>query len=468
MSDATPGWGALLSGKNAIYALALAGGIAIHAINIYIASTLLPSVVQDIGGLDYYAWSTTLFVLAAILGAALSARLLQGAGPRGAYGVAALVFAAGTVICALAPSMPVLLVGRFVQGWGGGFLHALAYGVIRLVLPEALWPRAIGLISAMWGIATLIGPAVGGVFAELGAWRAAFWSLAPVVVVFAALAFATLPKRQAEPQAKSRLPLMQLVLLAGAVLVLSAGSVATDPWWNAAAVAGTLVLVALLLAVESRSESPLLPKSALKVSAPLFTLYVTVMFLVIGIQPGIFAPYFLQVLHAQSPLVAGYLSALISVGWTVASMLASGLSGRAAGRAIIAGPILVTLGMAVLTAFLPIHAAGSIVVVALVGIGLSLIGCGIGLAWPHVITRVFQASPPGEQNRAAGAVTTLQLVVTALGAAAAGMVANFAGITNPGGVPGAQSAAFWLFAAFVVASALGVPVGLRAGSDRAR
>jgi MFS family permease len=257
MSDASPGWSALLSGKNAIYSLPLAGGMALHAINVFIATTILPSVVRDIGGLDYYAWSTTLFVLASILGAALSARLLQGAGPRGAYGVAALVFAAGTVICALAPSMPVLLVGRFVQGWGGGFLHALAYAVIRLVLPEALWARAIGLISAMWGIATLIGPAVGGIFAELGAWRAAFWSLAPVVLAFAALAFASLPKRQADAQAQSPLPLLQLALLTAAVLALSAGSVATAPMWNAVGVLGALILVVLLLAGRSaHREAP--------------------------------------------------------------------------------------------------------------------------------------------------------------------------------------------------------------------
>jgi MFS family permease len=466
MSDATPGWSALLSGKNAVYSLALAGGMALHAINVFIATTILPSVVKDIGGLDYYAWSTTLFVLASILGAALSARLLQGAGPRGAYGAAALVFAAGTVICALAPSMPVLLVGRFVQGWGGGFLHALAYAVIRLVLPEILWARAIGLISAMWGIATLIGPAIGGVFAELGAWRAAFWSLVPIIGVFAVLAFATLPRRQADAQAPSPLPLMQLGLLTAAVLVLSAGSVATHPMWNAAGVVGALILAVLLLGVEARAEKRLLPKSALHASAPLRTLYVTIAFLVIGIQPEIFAPYFLQVLHGQSPLIAGYLSALLAVGWTFASMLGASLSGASARRAIRVGPILVTVGIAMLAAFLPMNAAGSIVVVGLIGIGLTLVGVGIGLVWPHLVTRVFQAAPPGDQNRAAGGITTVQLFVTALGAAAAGMAANLAGMTDPGGVPGAQSAALWLFAAFAIASAIGIPMGLRAGSDR--
>jgi MFS family permease len=149
----------------------------LHALNIYIVTTILPSVVGDIGGLGFYAWSMTLFVVASILGAAVASRLLDRVGAGRAYLTATLVFAAGTLICAAAPAFPVLLAGRFVQGVGGGLLYALAYSIIRLVYPEALWPRAIGLISVMWGVSTLVGPAVGGVFAELGAWRAAFWSL---------------------------------------------------------------------------------------------------------------------------------------------------------------------------------------------------------------------------------------------------------------------------------------------------
>ena len=85
MSTTFPGWTSLFSGTNTVRALALAGGVALQAINIYIATTILPSVVADIGGLDYYAWNTTLFVVASIVASALSARFLRRSGPRGAY-----------------------------------------------------------------------------------------------------------------------------------------------------------------------------------------------------------------------------------------------------------------------------------------------------------------------------------------------------------------------------------------------
>ena len=120
--ETRPGWAALLTGRHAVYSIVLAGGVMLHALNIHIVTTILPSVVEDIGGLRYYAWSTTLFVVASILGAALSSRLLDRAGPRRAYAVATALFVAGTFVCSVSPAFPVLLAGRFIQGFGGGLL----------------------------------------------------------------------------------------------------------------------------------------------------------------------------------------------------------------------------------------------------------------------------------------------------------------------------------------------------------
>ncbi len=85
MSNKTPTtaqgkWADLLSGSNALLTIALTGGVALHAINIYIVTTILPSVVNDIGGLEYYAWNTTLFVATSIVGSALSSKILDSFG----------------------------------------------------------------------------------------------------------------------------------------------------------------------------------------------------------------------------------------------------------------------------------------------------------------------------------------------------------------------------------------------------
>jgi MFS family permease len=423
-----PAWRDLFAGRSAVYSIALGGSVGLHAVNIYVASTIMPSAVEDIGGLDYYAWSTTLFVLASILGSALSARLLQAAGARAAYGIAAIIFAGGTLVCALAPSMPVLLVGRFVQGFGGGFLYALAYGVMRLIF---------------------------------GAWRAAFWSLIPVAALFALMAVLALPGREAHAQEPRPLPLPQLLLLSAAVLLLSVGSIGHDLLWNLLSVGGTVAALALLVALESRSAVRLLPTGALAVAAPLGALYATIALLMVGMQPGLFVPYLLQRLHGQPPLVAGYLSALLALGWTLGSMGSATWRTGGARRGILSGPVLCLFGLGLLAFVLPVHGDGAWLVLLPACLALVSVGLGIGLTWPHLVTQVFKRAPAAEHDLAAAAITTVQLSAAALGAALAGMVANLAGLSQPGGIAGASSAAAWLFGLVALAPLLCMMTALR-------
>ena len=154
---AVAGWGQLLGRQHGLMALALTGAVALHAVNVHIVTTVLPSVVQEIGGLQWYAWNTTLFVVGSIIGAAMSVKVLSSCGARSAMIGALLLFALGSLLCASASSMPMMLTGRTIQGLGGGTVGALSYTLIRMVFPAHLWPRAIALVSGMWGIATLSG-----------------------------------------------------------------------------------------------------------------------------------------------------------------------------------------------------------------------------------------------------------------------------------------------------------------------
>lgn len=357
--------------------------------------------------------------------------------------------------------MPVMLVGRSIQGLGGGFLYALAYGLTRVVLPERLWGRAIGLISAMFGVATLIGPAIGGVFADYGAWRAAFWSLLPFSALFALLAFATLPRSSWDKNERSSVPLLQLILLTGAILAVSAGSLSPATAWKIAGLLGGLVLIAAIAAIEARAKARLLPRRAFDIATPLGALYLAIALLMLGMQPEIFVPYLLQNLHAQSPLWAGYLAALMAIGWTVASFLSSRWQEKSGDRLVVAGPVLALAGLVVLGVFLPIHGAGDWSLLGPICIGLVLVGFGIGLAWPSLVTRVYQSAPASEQDLAAGGMTTVQLFAIAFGTACAGMAANFAGIAEPGGAAGAANAALWLSVIFAAAPAIGIAVAAR-------
>ncbi len=480
-NSTAPGWRDLLSGNNGWRSLALAGGVALHATNVYVATTVLPSIVKEIGGLDLYSWNTTLFVVASILGSVFAAQMLSTLGPRVAYIAALVGFSAGTIVCAAAPSMPWMLAGRTLQGFGGGILLALSYALIRIVFAPPLWSRAMGLVSGMWGVATLCGPAVGGVFAQFGHWRWAFWSLLPIVVGLGLIIRAQVPAGRAVKAADGTsqshgdndgahaVPWFKVVLLCASAVAISLGAVV-----NSHVVAAGWMVFGLALAwwLAQRERSArhalprLMPTGAYSLRTRLGGLYATMSLLGLAMTSEIYIPYFLQTIHAQTPFAAGYLAALMAAGWSVGSMTSASRQGDAAERRVRLGPVIVALGMFALAWLLPQaslfdSAAGiTTLCIALFGVGI-----GVGIGWPHLLTRVMTAARPGEAGLASASITTVQLYSMALGSALAGLVANSAGLAD-GGLPEIQRASIWLFAVFALAPA-GAAVIIRRGRTAA-
>ncbi|NIF57056.1 MFS transporter [Enterobacter sp. Ap-916] len=456
MSDITSqnaSWATLLSGHNGLRSLALAGGVALHAINIYIVTTILPTVIQEIGGLAWYAWNTTLFVAASIVGSAISAKLIARQGAAMAYLSALLLFSCGAVICALAPSMPVMLLGRVVQGLGGGVLFALSYALIRVAFEAPLWSRAMALVSGMWGIATLCGPAIGGVFAEIGEWRLAFWALLPIAAVLALIVMVQFRSMSKPEAGEARLPVLTISLLVLSVLAISLAGLGGSLALNISGIAVGLGLGWLIARLDSRPDAAkLLPRGAYSPTRGIGLLYAMMALLVIGLTTEIYVPYFLQLIHLFSPLSAGYLTAMMAGGWTLAALCSASVSSKMSQRIICVGPLVVLVSLVTLSIIMPTPFNGPAGVVAC-GTALAGVGFGIGLAWPHLLTKVFQAASPGEETLASASITTVQLYATALAAALAGVITNGAGITSPGGVEGASAASMALFGAFALAPA---------------
>ena len=181
-----------------------------------------------------------------------------------------------------------------------------------------------------------------------------------------------------------------------------------------------------------------------------------------AITTEIFVPYFLQTIHGFSPLAAGYMTAAMAAGWTLAAMPSATRSGAAADGMMRLGPAVVLAALVLLAILMPLPGAfGSPAGLAVGALALAAVGFGIGLGWPHLLTRVFNAAPAGQETLTASSVTTVQLYATALTAALAGVITNSAGLAQPGGVEGARQAALWLFAAFSIAPALALILLIR-------
>ena len=135
-ASAAGSWRELLGRDYGGATTVLAGGVAIYAINEFITMSLLPSAVADIGGERLYAWVTTVYLVSSVVSATTVGPVLTRFGPRWSYLGALLSFSVGSVLCTLAPTMELLLVGRVVQGLAGGLLAGLGYAVISAALPE--------------------------------------------------------------------------------------------------------------------------------------------------------------------------------------------------------------------------------------------------------------------------------------------------------------------------------------------
>ncbi|UPK76440.1 MFS transporter [Nocardioidaceae bacterium SCSIO 66511] len=418
-------WRELFNRDNRAAVTVFAGGVALFSTNVYVTTSLLPNAVDDIGGEQFYAWAMTTFLIAAVFSSMLVSGLLTGRGARRAYHVALLLFGAGSVAAALAPTMPVLLSGRTLQGLGGGLLAGLGFAVVRQALPERLWKRAFGLMSAMWGVGNVTGPIIGGLFAELGAWRYAFVLLAVAALVIAWLAQRSLPA-VAGSSSRSSVAVGALILLALATTAISLSSIV-----DSGALRGGLMVVAVLLVLgfilrERGSDVRILPAVTYR-RGPLMWIYLSLAILAIGSTSEAFLPLFGQRLGGLSPLGAGLLGASLSWGWSAAQIATSGIDRERTVNALrVGGPLSLAVGLAAYAA-LQADDAGA-VRIGLWFVALIVAGSGIGMAFGAWIPAALASTPdPEEAQKAAAGINTVQLIANTFGSALAGVLVTAGG-----------------------------------------
>lgn len=411
-------WRDLFAAPHATAVLVMASGVALYAMNLYFTAALLPSITADLGGERYYAWASTAYLIAAVVATMLIGRILAVRGSRGSYLVAFLVVALGTAVSAASPVMEVFIAGRAVQGLGAGMLTGLGYATIRTVLPPTLWTRATGLVSAMFGVGTLVGPALGGAFAQLGAWRIALAAVAVAALVLLAASRRALPSSARDAVESTPLPLWSITALALTAALLSVSSTMT----GAAAPVTALAALALLIAffvVDARNPHGVLPRLAYTRGNPLKWVYLTVAALCAGVTAENFIPLFAQQLAGATPLVAGLVGAAMSLGWTLAQLVSVGADPAGARRAVRVGPILLFAG---LTAYGLLQTASASGWQLLLGaLALLISGAGVGMAFPHLsVAAMRSGGGSGEGAKAAAAVSTTQLIAFTLTSALAG------------------------------------------------
>lgn len=430
-----------------------------YATNEFLTVSLLPSTVAEIGGGRLYAWVVTLYLVGSVVAATTVNPILRRFGARSSFLMALGLFGLASLVCAAAPTMEVLIAGRTLQGMAGGTLAGLGYALINSALPRSLWTRGSALVSAMWGVATVVGPAMGGLFAQFGLWRWAFGAMAVLtalmgILVPLVLRGDTAPARQSEAPSALGVPVWSLLLIGAAALAVSVAQLPRHALTIAALLGIGILLIVAFIAVDRRGGATVLPPSVFGFG-PLKWIYLTMAVLMMAVMIDTYVPLFGQRLGHLTPVAAGFLGASLAVGWTVSEIASASLNNpRAIGRVVLAAPVVMAAGLAV--GAVTQRADASTGLVLIWALSLLVAGTGIGMAWPHLSARAMDSvDDPSESGAAAAAINTVQLISAAFGAGLAGVVVNTAS-------GGEVAEARWLYAAFTVLAAIGVFASYRA------
>lgn len=437
------------------YYLIIGLSVWLHAADCLVTATLAPAVVAELGGVAYVNWLITLYEAGAVVSGAAIAAACQRYGLKRAFLAGALVYGFGCMVAAASPGMPLLLSGRLLQGLGGGALLSLSYVATYQWFEEDRWPRIFGIVAAVWGGGSLLGPLIGGVFADHFGWRMAFWVFAALSVALAALMLALLPTEPHNPGHTTRWPIATIVVLSSGTLLIAEAGVAGSALLAllACAVGGALLYLSALL--DRKARVRLLPLEILDLRKPLGAGLAMIFALSVA-TTGFWAygPLILKVLYGIDPLISGYILAIEAIAWSLGTMAVSGRQRFSDSTLIRAGVLCICAGVAGFAVAVPV---GSLYALAACAVAQ---GVGFGIGWPSIVTRCVRLGGD-DQALASAAPATLQRIGYAVGTAFAGVLANMSGLAEGVQATSARVAGFWVFAGFVPLLLVGIKYGWR-------
>lgn len=403
--------------RPAMAALVLA--VLLAALDQTIVSTALPKIAGDLGGFRDIAWVTASYLLASTAATPLWGKLGDMLGRKRLYLVATTAFLVASALCGLAQDLPQLVAARALQGLAGGGMIVLTFALVGDIVEPAERGRYQGRFGSVYGVASIAGPLLGGLFTDQLSWRWAFLINVPVGLVAVVLAARALPAAVRKPAA--RIDYAGALLLAGAatalVLITSFGQRWgwTSPGILALGVAA-IVLIGLVIPVERRAAAPVLPLSMFASRTVVLASLIGFVANVAMFSVLVYLPTYLQVVDGVSATLSGVHMLPLVLGLVVSQSLA----GRWVANPARLRVILVT-GMALNVAGLLLLSTLAPGTSQLTLVGYFLVtGIGIGMVPMVALTAAQNAVPAGDIGAASAVVTFARSIGAAFGVAVFG------------------------------------------------
>jgi EmrB/QacA subfamily drug resistance transporter len=392
-------------------------GMLLAALDQTIVSTALPTIVADLGGAGHVSWVVTAYLLAETVSTALVGKFGDLFGRKVVFQLSAVVFVAGSVVAGAANGMGLLIGARAVQGIGGGGLMVTAMALIADVIPLRERGKYQGALGAVFGVTTVVGPTLGGLFTDHATWRWCFYVNVPVAAVMLLMAARYVPSVRAAARPLIDYTGIVLVALGASGLVLGLSWGGNEYAWGSGVIiglfAGSVALLVLFVLAELRAREPMLPMHLFR--NPVFGVCSVLSFIVGFAMLGAmtYLPTYLQFVDGSSATVSGLRTLPLVAGLLGTSML-SGVVVSRTGRY----KVFPVVGTAVMAAGLYLMSRmGRTSGIAYESLAMFVLGLGIGLAMQVLTIAVQNTVAYQEMGAATSGVTFFRTLGSSFGTA---------------------------------------------------
>ncbi|MFE3019587.1 MDR family MFS transporter [Streptomyces sp. NPDC059256] len=397
-------------------------GMLLAALDQTIVGTALPTIVADLGGGDHMSWVVTSYLLAETVATVLVGKFGDLFGRKLIFQVSAIIFITGSFLCGLAGNMTLLIVWRGMQGIGAGGLMVTSMALIADVVPLRERGKYQGAIGAVFGVATVIGPLLGGWFTDQLSWRWAFYINVPLAIAVVIAAARTIPAVRSASRPIIDYLGIALVAIGASALILATSWGGNEYGWSSSVIIGLFVggilALGLFCLVEQRAAEPMLPMRLFR--NPVFTVCSVLSFIVGFAMLGAmtFLPTYLQYVDGDSATMSGVRTLPMVAGLLIASVF-SGIVVSRTGRYRlfpIFGSLVMGIGLYLLSLMEPGTATW------LESLYMFVLGSGIGLSMQVLTIAVQNTVEYADLGTATSGVTFFRTLGSSFGAAVFGTV----------------------------------------------